>query len=118
MDNFESIKYAINNKISISFSYEDQQGFSLPRIGNPYVLYTFVSKDNEESIKVDLLQTGGESVSVGSSISSNYGFRPFNLDKISNLVLLENEPKFDPNEGINYGYNPSSERYKCPWAKV
>jgi|SRR3989304_7447289 len=112
MNTLEILIKAINNRLPISFEYS-KKGIISKRIGNPYVVYIFVSKAGEESTKVDIVQTKGDSDS-GKSFPS---FRSFlNIEDIINLKILEDQPSFDP--PFHDDYAPNSDRYKNPIAKV
>ncbi len=112
MNALEILKQAIKNRQSISFEY-NKKGEISKRIGNPYVVYIFVSKAGEERTKVDVVQTAGDSDS-GIPFPS---FRSFlNIEDIINLRILEDQPSFGP--PFHSDYVPNSDRYKNPISKV
>lgn len=112
MNTLEILIKAINNRLPISFEY-NKKGEISKRIGNPYVVYIFVSKLGVESTKVDVVQTAGDSDSKIPFPS----FRGFlNIEDIINLRILEDQPSFGP--PFHGDYVPNSDRYKNPIAKV
>lgn len=112
MNTLEILIKAINNRLPISFEY-NKKGVISKRIGNPYVVYIFVSKAGVESTKVDVVQTDGDSDS-GIPFPSFRGF--LNIKDILNLKILEDQPAFGP--PYHSDYVPNSERYINPIAKI
>ncbi len=112
MNTLEVLIKAINNRLPISFEY-NKNGEISKRIGNPYVVYIFVSRAGEESTKVDVVQTAGDSDS-GIPFPSFRSFR--NIEDIINLKILENQSSFGP--PFHSDYVPNSDRYKNPIAKI
>ena len=114
MNTLELLKKAIENKKPISFEY-NKIGKLSKRIGNPYVIYIFVSQAGVKSTKVDIVQTAGESDSESDKPFPS--FRGFlDIKNILNVEILENQPSFGP--PFHKDYVPNSDRYKNPIAKI
>lgn len=126
MTNIEKLTTAIENRKPITFEYNKEGKTAGKRKGNPHALYIFEYKDpNKESkIKLDLVQTGG--VSDSREEKPFPDFRQFFITDLSNIEVLENESDFEPlyeklNEEtgeMEKRYNPESDYYKNPLAKV
>ena len=67
-------------------------------------------KDNTESTKVHIVQTGG----VTDSAPNFPEFRMFDLSELDNIRILDDLPEFE----INSGYNPSWTGYSNVISKV
>ena len=93
------LKKAINLRRTILFDYNGQG----ERIGNPHIIYINRDKKGIESTKVEVEQIGGYS----SSSSSFPGYRAFDLDKITDVRLTDNESKFI----ISDKFKPQNGRY-------
>lgn len=102
--NLDVLQKAIKSKLSISFNYKGE-GF---RIGNPHALYSFTTKKNVTSIKIDIYQTSGHS----STHQKIPGFREFITNNITDIELLNST--FEESSD----YNSSSERYKNSICKL
>ncbi len=126
MTKLELLISAIENRKPITFEYNKEGKTPGIRKGNPHALYIFEYKDpNKESkTKLDLVQTGGVSDSIEEKPFPD--FRQFFITDLSNIEILENEPDFEPfyeklNEEtgeMEKKYNPESDNYKNPLAKV
>lgn len=112
MNTLEILIEAIHKRLPISFEY-NKKGKISKRIGNPYVVYIFVSKGDEESTKADVVQTDGDSDS-GIPFPRFRGF--LNIEDIINPKILDDQPSFGP--PFHPDYVPDSDRYKNPIAKV
>ena len=126
MNNIDLLIQAINSKKPISFEYNKEGKKTGERIGNPHALYIFTPKDETKpkTTKLDLVQTFGVS---DSKEGDDYpDCSQFDIDQISNVVVLIDEPdfevlltKFDKKQGVMKNiYNAESERYKDVIAKV
>ncbi len=114
MSTSEILKKAIEMKKPISFEY-NKKGILSKRIGNPYVIYIFVSVAGDKSTKVDIVQTAGESDSKSDKPFPS--FRGFlDIKNILNVKILEDQPSFGP--PFHEDYVPNSDRYKNPIAKI
>lgn len=126
MNNLDLVIKAINSKKPISFEYNKEGKAQGHRKGNPHALYLQQYKDpkKEKNTKLDLVQTGG--VSDSKKEKPFPSFRPFFFSDITNIVIHEEEPSFEPlmekyseEKGILESmYNPESERYKEIIAKI
>lgn len=126
MTNIEKLTKAIENRKPITFEYNKEDKTAGIRKGNPHALYIFEYKDpaKESKTKLDLVQTGGVSDSIEEKPFPD--FRQFFITDLSNIEILENEPDFEPlyeklNEEtgeMEKRYNPESDNYKNPLAKV
>jgi len=114
MNTFETVKQAIEKRKPISFNYNKMGAISY-RVANPYVIYIFVSKAGEQSTKVDVVQTGGDSESKDKNPLPS--FRSFlAIEDITHVEILENEVSFG--EPLHPDYKPDSDRYENPLAKI
>lgn len=122
----EKLTKAIENRKPIEFEYNKPGKIPGIRIGNPHALYIFHSKDpkKEPMTKLDLVQIDGVS---DSELEKPFpDFRQFFLKDLSNIKILEDHSVFDPlYEKLNAEtgemekrYNPESDYYKNPIAKV
>lgn len=126
MTNIEKLTKAIENRKPITFEYIKEGKTAGTRKGNPHALYIFEYKDptKESKTKLDLVQTGG--VSDSREEKPFPDFRQFFVTDLSNIEILENESVFEPlyeklNEEtgeMEKRYNPESDYYKNPLAKV
>ena len=126
MTNLEKLIKAIESRKPITFEYNKEGKTAGIRQGNPHALYIFEYKDptKQSKIKLDLVQTGG--VSDSREEKPFPDFRQFFITDLSNIDILENEPNFVPlyeklNEQtgeMEKRYNPESDNYKNPLAKV
>ncbi len=115
MSTLDILRQAIDERKSIEFEY-NKQGRISKRIGNPYVVYIYVSKTTgKRSTKVDIVQTGGESDSIDTKPFPS--FRAFlNIEDILNIKILEDISPLTP--PFHEDYNPESDRYENPIAKI
>ncbi len=97
---------AINSRRLISFEYINANDMiKRHRIGEPHALF---NHNTTKNLTVDVYQTGGYS----SSTSNIDDWRDFILDRMSNVIILED--RFEPRPS----YNPNSDRYKNCLAKI
>lgn len=109
---FETLQDAIQRKKPISYEYvSDSDPARGERRGDPYALYIFEKKDGTTSTKVDIYQLSGASSKGGLN-----KFKMCNIDNISNVRVLEDEPGFG--DSLQSEYNPNSDRYKNVIAQV
>jgi hypothetical protein len=106
----DTLKAAITNCRAIEFEYNKAGKTSGVRIGNPHAVYIMRRKDNTESTKIDIVQTGGVSDS-GQEFPS---FRMFDIEEISNVKIIENLAPFIPSSE----YKPESDRYAFVIIKI
>lgn len=104
----EILKDAIEQRKSISFEYEKQGEPVGVRIGKPHALYRFISKLSEESIKLDLFQTGGVTRTELNE------WKQLNICYLSDIKIINSSGSFQ----IASGYDPSSSRYLDYIAKI
>ena len=107
MNTLETLKVAIENKQQISFEYVREEEVEWIRYGNPHAVFLNKTTDNPT---VDIYQTHGAS----SDKQKLPGWRPFILDYIQNVQLLEET--FEIAEW--YSSNPKSGRYDKILAKI
>lgn len=107
MNTLDVLKTAIANKQEISFEYIKEDEDSGVRYGNPHAVFLNKTTDNPT---VDIYQTNGAS----STKQKIPGWRPFILDNIQNIHLLDTN--FEIAEG--YVSNPKTGRYDKIIAKV
>lgn len=108
----EILEQAIAEKKPISFTYNKDGRIQSNRIGNTHAVYIFTAISGEQSTKVDIFQTGGDSDTKNEKPLPSW--RIFKIEDILNVVILNNEPDFLPAEG----YKPESDRYKNVIAKI
>jgi hypothetical protein len=111
MNNLDLLTQAIGEKRQISFEYNKPEKTSGQRIGNPYAVFILTAKSGVQSTKVHLVQTAG--VSDSKDVSPFPDFRMFNIQELSNIVILNTT--FEAN---SEKYNPSWDGYKEVIAKV
>lgn len=101
------LKTAIENKQQISFEYIKEDEVSGVRYGNPHAVFLNKTTDNPTA---DIYQTDWAS----STKQQIPGWRPFILDSIQNIQLLDTT--FEIAQG--YSSNPKSGRYDKVLAKI
>jgi len=106
--NTELIKSAISSKSQVEFKYQKKSEFPNRRIGNPHALFIDVTKDGEDRLYLDLMQTGGES----NEPTELPDWRVFLVDRMSSITILDTRFNTDIN------YNPNSVRYSRAIAKI
>lgn len=111
MNNLDLLSKAIIEKKQISFEYNKPGKTPGKRIGNPYAVFILTAKSGDQSTKVHLVQTAG--VSDSKDVSPFPEFRMFNIEELSNIVIL-----ITTFEANNEKYNPSWEGYKDVISKV
>lgn len=107
MTTLATLKTAIENKQQISFEYIKEDEVSGIRYWNPHAVFLNKTTDNPTA---DIYQVDG----VSSTKQKIPGWRPFILDNIQNVQLLETT--FDIAEG--YSSNPKTGRYDKVLAKI
>lgn len=106
MDNFSLLQSAIKNRNIIEFDYQKTDWSITHRIGDPYVLYIYRDKEGKESMKLDFVQTDGDSSTKTDKPFPS--FRSFiDIKDIRNL-LIGNDKFTAP---FHTDYNPDSDRY-------
>lgn len=68
------------------------------RIGNPHAVFVATKKNWEYDTKVHIVQTGWVSDSETNKFPE---FRLFNVDEISNIEIIHNNPQFTVDERYN-----------------
>lgn len=106
----EILTDAIKKMAKISFEYNKTGKVSGTRFGDPHAVFIMRRKDNTESTKVDIFQTGGAS-DTGQELP---GWRMFDLSELTDIRILSPIERFHVAEG----YKPDSERYRYVIAKV
>jgi hypothetical protein len=110
MTKLELLTKAIQDRLPISFQYNKPGKTVGIRIGNPHAVFIFTSIKGITSTKLHIVQTEGVS---DTGDKGDFPFwRPFNIEHISDVKVLENMGKFEVQEG----YKPDS--YDNPLAKV
>lgn len=110
MTKLETLTKAIEKQLPISFKYNKPGKIEGVRIGNPHVVFIFTAKSGKTSTKLHLVQEDGVS---DSGTKDDFPFwRPFDIEYISDVEILENSGRFE----IDDGYNPES--YDKPIAKI
>lgn len=110
MNKLETLTKAIEKQLPISFQYNKPGKIEGARIGNPHAVFIFTAKSGKTSTKLHLVQEDGVS---DSGTKDDFPFwRPFDIEYISDVEILENNGKFE----IDDGYKPDS--YDNPLAKV
>lgn len=106
----DTIKQAIKEQSSISFEYNKAEKTPGKRIGNPHAIFIMRKKDESESTKVHIEQTGGVSDS-GVEFPS---FRMFDISELSNVEIINSKQKFT----TSLKYNPIWDGYKFVIVKI
>ncbi len=113
MSVLDALTEAIRLKKPVSYEYNKPGKSQGVRIGNPYVVFVFTSKDGKKSTKLHIVQTSG--VSDSDDRQPLPSFRTHELDWLSNITILHDQSSFSPNHP---DYNPSWEKYDNVIAKV
>lgn len=113
MDTISILKLAIESKKPISYEYNRPGKSPGRRVGNPYVAFVFTANDGKQSKKLHIVQTSG--VSDSSDRQPLPSFRTHEIESLSNVTILQNEPSFNPNHP---DYNPNWEKYDNVIAQV
>ena len=106
----ETIKKAIEERNTISFTYNKPGKTPGERLGNPHAVWVMRRKDNTESTKVHIVQIDGVSDS-GQELPS---FRMFDLNEIGDVEILFKMGTFEP----SVDYNPEWNGYTFVIAKI
>ncbi|CAM6626537.1 hypothetical protein RBI81_18570 [Enterobacter roggenkampii] len=104
------LRDSVQRRKPISFHYNKPGKTPGERIGNVHAIYILRKKDGSESTKLDIVQTSG----VTDSEPDFPEFRRFDIEYLSNIIILEGEPQFP----IDDKYNPEYDGYKNVIAKV
>ena len=113
MNTLETLKRAIEKRLPISFEYNKEGKVIGKRFGDPYAVFIYTAKNSRvQSTKVHIVQTEGVSDS-GKPFPS---FRMYNIEDLSNVVILSDESSFGP--PFHENYNPEWEGYIDVIAKV
>lgn len=109
----DTLKEAIALRKPIAYEYNKPGKTPGRRTGNPYVIFVFTAKDGRRSTKLHIVQTGG--VSDSDDRQPLPSFRTHELEWLTNIQILNDQPSFDPSHP---DYNPSWEKYDNIVAKV
>ena len=107
MTNLDILIIAIKTRKPVSFEYNKPGKTQGVRIGNPHAVFILTSKVGEKSTKIHIVQTFG--VSDTREEKPFPDFRMFNIEHLSNLLLLNEHPDFEP---YHEKYNPEWEGYR------
>jgi len=115
MNALETLVRAIENRRPISFQYNKPGKIAGVRFGHPYAIFFHKAKKTRViSTKVDILQTDG--VSDTKYIKPFPSFRQYNLEELTDIIILIDQPCFC--EPWHLDYNPLSDRYKDVIVKI
>ncbi|OLY94413.1 hypothetical protein SAMN05444008_10112 [Cnuella takakiae] len=103
----EILTLAIENRTPICFEYDSKNRVPGVRWGNPHAIFLHPTTNN---LMVDIYQTSG----VSESREKIPGWRPFKLEFLENIILLEEAEKFVQ----AVGYKPNSVQYSRVIAKL
>ena len=113
MNKLEILIESVETRKPISFEYNKPGKTPGERIGNVHAIFIFTAKSGEKSTKLHIVQTEGVS---DSKIKNPFpDFRMFNIEDISNIIILKDRPDFVI---FDEKYNPEWEGYDNPLAKV
>lgn len=105
------LKESVQKRKPISFQYNKPGKVAGERIGNVHAIFIMRRKsDGVETTKLHIVQTAG----VTDTAPNFPEFRMFDIETLSNVVILEHEPDFP----INEKYNPEYDGYQNVIAKV
>ena len=113
MDTISTLKKAIELRKPISYEYNRLGKTPGKRIGDPYVVFVYTASDRKQSTKLHIVQTSG--VSDSSDKQPLPSFRTHEVESLSHLVILDDEPSFTPNHP---DYNPNWEKYDNVIAQI
>jgi hypothetical protein len=113
MNKLELLIKSVETRKPISFEYNKPEKTPGERIGNVHAIFIFTAKSGKQSTKLHVVQTGG--VSDSKDAKPFPDFRMFNIEDVSNVKILADEPPF---EIFHEKYNPEWEGYENPLAKV
>jgi len=113
MDTVETLKKAIALRKPISYEYNKPGKTQGKRSGNPYVVFVFTAQGGKQSTKLHIVQTAG--VSDSDDRQPLPSFRTHEIEWLSNVEVLEDQPNFIPNHP---DYNPNWEKYDNVIAQV
>lgn len=103
---------AINNRKTIRYRYLKPNEPTGERIGHPYAVFIFTSKEGVASTKVHIVQIDGDSKS-GKEFPS---FRMYNIGDLQEVKILPDMPQFGG--PLHELYRPESDMYLNVIAKV
>jgi len=104
------LQQAIAERKPITFEYNKEGKVRGERIGNTHAVFIMRLKDESESTKVHIVQTGG----VTDSGKPFPEFRMFDILEITNVRIIDDSSNFE----IDGKYNPEWIGYKNVIAKV
>jgi hypothetical protein len=113
MTNLDILITAIKARKPVSFEYNKSGKIGGQRIGNPHAVFIFTSKSGEKSTKIHIVQTAG--VSDSKDVKPFPDFRMFNIEDLSELIILNDSSVFEP---YYEKYNPEWEGYKDVIEKI
>jgi len=113
MNNLDLLTEVIEKRKPISFEYNKAGKTAGTRIGNVHAVFIFTAKSGVQSTKVHIVQTAG--ISDSKEEKPFPDFRSFNLEELSNIMILDKELCFEP---FYDKYNPEWEGYNNSFAKV
>lgn len=110
MTKLELLIESVERRLPISFQYNKPGKTEGIRIGNVHAVFIFTAKDGVESTKAHIYQTNGVSDTADNLDLPDW--RPFNIEHITDVKILEDLGQFEEADG----YNPDS--YDKPIAKI
>lgn len=113
MSTIDTIVEAIKIRKPISYEYNKPGKTSGRRLGNPYAVFVFTAQSGKQSTKLHVVQTSG--VSDSDDRQPLPSFRTHEVEWLSSIEILRDQPSFDPNHP---DYNPNWEKYDNVIAKV
>lgn len=109
MTKLELLIESVEKRLPISFQYNKRGKIEGVRTGNVHAVFIFTSKAGVQSTKADMYQTEGVSDTAGIP-----DWRPFNIEDITDVKILEEAGQFE----VADGYNPNCDKYDKPLAKI
>lgn len=105
------LRESVRRRKPISFQYNKPGKVAGERIGNVHAIFILRRKtDGVETTKLHIVQTAG----VTDTVPDFPEFRTFDIEAISNVIILDDEPDFP----INEKYNPEYDGYQNVIVKV
>jgi hypothetical protein len=115
MNIIETLTEAIGKRHHISFQYNKLGKVQGIRIGHPYAVFIHTAKNTRiQSTKTHIVQIEG--VSDTSYEKPFPSFRLYNIEDLSDILILRDRPCFEEPWHINY--NHSWDGYKDVIAKI
>ena len=96
----DSLCDAIRRRLPVEFSYSRPGKVVGRRTGNPHAVFIKERRDDAKPVYVHIWQTDG----VSDTGEPMPGWRPFLLEWLHDVRILENLPPFDVAEGYNPSY--------------